>query len=206
MCPLPPTAAFMANGRIRCVPALSTSCRTSMSRSSPSWACSPRHPGMPDGRARSRSPRLRRGGRLPLRAARCLPIRGWPIRARCRGAANDVFVLLADTADAVSAFETTPEEWRVEAYRQSPLLDAELGAQLALVAAANGGTLAEFGEEILPARDWLADNQLSFPRLRVGRVFVSGSAHDGKVPAGALGMAVDAASAFGTGEPPSARG
>jgi ribosomal protein L11 methyltransferase len=116
-------------------------------------------------------------------------------------AANAVFTLLGDNADAVSAFETAPEEWRVEAYRQSPLLNAELGAQLALIAAAAGGTLAEFGEENLPARDWLAENQLSFPRF-----FVHGSHHDGKVPAGAIGIAVDAATAFGTGEHPSTRG
>ena len=128
--------------------------------------------------------------------------------AQVRGAdaANAVFALLDDNADAVSAFETAPEEWRVEAYRQSPLLDAELGAQLALAAAAAGGTLAEFGEESLPARDWLAENQLSFPPLRVGRFFVYGSHHDGKVPAGAIGIAIDAATAFGTGEHPSTRG
>jgi len=132
----------------------------------------------------------------------------WRLLAQVRGAdaANAVFVLLDDAADAVSAFETAPEEWRVEAYRQSPLLDAELGAQLALAAAANGGTLAELHEEKLPTRDWLAENQLSFPPLRVGQFFIYGSHHDGKVPAGAIGIAVDAATAFGTGEHPSTRG
>jgi ribosomal protein L11 methyltransferase len=132
----------------------------------------------------------------------------WRLLATVRGAdaANAVFALLDDNADAVSAFETAPEEWRVEAYRQSPLLNAELGAQLALVAAAAGGNLAEFGEESLPSRDWLTENQLSFPPLRVGRFFVYGSHHDGKVPAGAIGIAVDAATAFGTGEHSSTRG
>jgi len=140
---------------------------------------------------------------------RCLPVNSvWRLLATIRAteAANAVFMLLDDRADAVSAFETAPEEWRVEAYRQSPLLDAELGAQLALAAAANGGTLAELHEEKLPARDWLAENQLSFPPLRVGRFFVYGSHYDGKVPAGAIGIAVDAATAFGTGEHPSTRG
>jgi len=132
----------------------------------------------------------------------------WRLLAQVRGtdAANAVFMLLDDSADAVSAFETAPEEWRVEAYRQSRLSSPELGAQLALAAAAAGGTLAEFGEESLPARDWLAENQLSFPPLRVGRFFVYGSHYDGKVPAGAIGIAVDAATAFGTGEHPSTRG
>jgi ribosomal protein L11 methyltransferase len=132
----------------------------------------------------------------------------WRVLARVRGAeaANAVFMLLDDNADAVSAFETAPEEWRVEAYRQSPLQNPDLGAQLALAAAAAGGTLAEIGEESLPARDWLAENRLSFPPLRVGRFFVYGSHYDGPVPPGAIGIAVDAATAFGTGEHPSTRG
>jgi ribosomal protein L11 methyltransferase len=129
----------------------------------------------------------------------------WRLFARVRGAdaANTVFALLDDKADAVSAFETAPEEWHVEAYRQSPLLSSELRAQLALAAAAAGGTLAELAEEKLPARDWLAENQVSFPPLRVGRFFIYGSHHVGGVPAGAIGIAVDAATAFGTGEHPS---
>jgi ribosomal protein L11 methyltransferase len=132
----------------------------------------------------------------------------WRLLAQVRGAdaANAVFALLDDSADAVSAFETAPEEWRLEAYRKSPLLNPELGAQLALAAAAAGGTLAEFGEERLPALDWLVENRLSFPPLRVGRFFVYGSHYDGKVPAGAIGIAMDAATAFGTGEHPSTRG
>jgi ribosomal protein L11 methyltransferase len=132
----------------------------------------------------------------------------WRLLAHVRGtdAANAVFALLDDNADAVSAFETAPEEWRVEAYRQSPLLNAELAAQLALAAAAASGTLAEFGEESLLDRDWLAENQLSFPPVRVGRFFIYGSHHEGKVPAGAIGIAIDAATAFGTGEHPSTRG
>src|SRR5690348_1513770 len=132
----------------------------------------------------------------------------WRVLAQVRGAeaANAVFVLLDDNADAVSAFEAAPEEWRVEAYRQRPLLNAELEAQLALAAVAAGGALAELGEESLPARDWVAENQLSFPPLRVGRFFIYGSHHEGKVPSAAIGIAIDAATAFGTGEHPSTRG
>ena len=132
----------------------------------------------------------------------------WRICARVQGmdAANAIFARLDRSADAVSAFETSPDEWRVEAYRQSSLLSAELAAQLALAAVAAGGTLAGLAEEKLPARDWLADNQLSFPPLRVGRFFIHGSHHRGKLPPGAIGIALDAAIAFGTGEHPSTRG
>src|SRR6516164_7002274 len=132
----------------------------------------------------------------------------WRILARVRGAdaATAVLALLDDLANAVSAFEMTPEEWRVEAYSPSPVLTSTLVAQSALAAAAAGGALVEIGEEKLPARDWLSENQLAFPPLRIGRFFVYGSHHHGGVPAGAIGIALDAATAFGTGEHPSTRG
>jgi ribosomal protein L11 methyltransferase len=132
----------------------------------------------------------------------------WRLLARVQGAdaASAVFTLLDKDSDAVSAFETASDEWQVEAYRQSPLLNCEAEARLALTAAAEGGTLAEIAEERLPARNWLAENQLSFPPMRIGRFFVYGSHYDGKVPVGSIGIAVDAATAFGTGEHPSTRG
>jgi ribosomal protein L11 methyltransferase len=132
----------------------------------------------------------------------------WRVLARVCGAdaATAVFSLLDDAAGAVSAFEIAPEEWRVEAYPPAPVLTPGLAARLALIAAAAGGTLVEIGEEKLPARDWLAENQLAFPPLRIGRFFIYGSHHRGRVPAGAIGIMLDAATAFGTGEHPSTRG
>ncbi len=131
----------------------------------------------------------------------------WHLVARVRGeeAAGAVFAVLDETADAVSAFEIGQEEWRVEAYPPSRILTPALSAQLALAAAAAKGNLVEIGEEKLPARDWLAENRLAFPPLRVGRFFVYGSHYGGRVPAGAIGIQVDAATAFGTGEHPSTR-
>ncbi len=130
------------------------------------------------------------------------------LHARVCGAAaaSAVFALLDEIAAAVSAFETAPDEWRLEAYPQSPVLTPDLSARLALAAAASGGELVEIGEEKLPDRDWLTENQLAFPPLRIGRFFVHGSHHRGGVPAGAIGVALDAATAFGTGEHPSTRG
>jgi ribosomal protein L11 methyltransferase len=132
----------------------------------------------------------------------------WRVLARVCGAdaATAVFSLLDDAAGAVSAFEIAPEEWRVEAYPPAPVLTPALAARLALIAAAAGGTLVEIGEEKLPARDWLAENQLAFPPLRIGRFFIYGSHHRGRVPAGTIGIMLDAATAFGTGEHPSTRG
>src|SRR6516225_5597490 len=125
----------------------------------------------------------------------------WRVLARVRGAdaAGAVLALLDELAAAVSAFETPAEEWHVEAYPASPLRTPALAAQLALAAAAAGGGLVEIDEEKLPERDWLAENELTFPPLRIGRFFIHGSHHRGRVPSGAIGILVDAATAFGTG-------
>jgi ribosomal protein L11 methyltransferase len=132
----------------------------------------------------------------------------WRVLARVRGAdaASAVLALLDDLAGALSAFEIVEQEWRVEAYPPSSVLSPALVAELALAAAAAGGTLVDIGEGQLPDRDWLAENQLAFPPLRVGRFFIHGSHHRGRVPAGAIGIMLDAATAFGTGEHPSTRG
>ncbi len=130
------------------------------------------------------------------------------LHARVRGAAaaGAVFAMLDELAAAVSAFETAPEEWRLEAYPRASVLTPDLAARLALAATAAAGELVEVGEEKLPDRDWLAENQLAFPPLRIGRFFVYGSHYHGNVPAGAIGIVLDAATAFGTGEHPSTRG
>jgi ribosomal protein L11 methyltransferase len=132
----------------------------------------------------------------------------WRVLAKVRGAdaAIAALALLENLADAVSAFEIAPQEWCVEAYPPSPVLTPALASQLALTAVAAGGSLIEIGEEKLPARDWLAENQLAFPPLRVGRFFIHGSHHRGPVPSGTIGIILDATTAFGTGEHPSTGG
>jgi ribosomal protein L11 methyltransferase len=121
-------------------------------------------------------------------------------------AAEAVLALLDAAAQAVAAFETPGREWRLDSYGEGRRLTPALAAQLALAAIANGGELLELGEEKLARRDWLAENQQAFPPLRIGRFFVRGSHCPAAVPPGAIGIVLDAATAFGTGEHPSTRG
>jgi ribosomal protein L11 methyltransferase len=132
----------------------------------------------------------------------------WQLVAEVRGAAaaGAALEILDGLAEAVSAFETAPQTWRIETCSRIPLIAPALTAQLALAAAAAGGELVALDERPLPVRDWLAENRLAFPPLRIGRFFVHGSHHRDGAPAGAIGIAVDAAAAFGTGEHPSTRG
>ena len=123
-------------------------------------------------------------------------------------AALAVAAALDQLAGAVSAFEAAEGGalWRVEAYPHAPILDTELEVRLALAAAGAGGRLVYVLEERLAERDWLAENRRAFPPLRIGRFFVHGSHWKGRVPAGAIAIEIDAATAFGTGEHPSTRG
>lgn len=115
---------------------------------------------------------------------------------------------LQSAAEAVSVFEVgTAGGWRVEAYAGREPDRAALAANAALLALASGRDLLEgLVVERLAPRDWLLENRQSFPPLRVARFFIHGSHYEGKVPAGAIGLRLDAATAFGTGEHATTRG
>jgi ribosomal protein L11 methyltransferase len=139
-----------------------------------------------------------------------------PLRISAEVAGADAALAIAAALDAVagavSAFEVRAAEgegaalWQVEAYPRAPVLDAPFEVRLALAAIASGGRLIQISEERLPERDWLAENRRAFPPLRIGRFFVHGSHWKKSVPAGAIAIEIDAATAFGTGEHPSTRG
>jgi ribosomal protein L11 methyltransferase len=113
--------------------------------------------------------------------------------------ANRAAATLESLAPALTVFEKTPGgAWCVEGFAESPP-DA---AALALLETMVGAPTVER----LPDRDWLQENQASFPPLRVGRFFVHGSHVTGAAPAGSWPILVDATTAFGTGEHATTRG
>jgi ribosomal protein L11 methyltransferase len=106
----------------------------------------------------------------------------------------------------VSSFEESDGgAWLVEGFSEAPLAGVELETVLALAWADHGPPPRPVLEK-LPARDWVRENQESFPPRRIGRYFVHGSHHRGEIPAGAVGLLIDAATAFGTGEHASTEG
>jgi ribosomal protein L11 methyltransferase len=109
--------------------------------------------------------------------------------------------------EAVSLFEEPGEgAWRVEGFARQKPDRGSLLARLALAWLALGGTPPEPRWEKLPRQDWVGINQASFPPLGVGRFFIHGSHFSGRVPAGRIALAIDAATAFGTGEHATTRG
>jgi ribosomal protein L11 methyltransferase len=126
-------------------------------------------------------------------------------------AANAAAAALETVASAISAFETSPGgAWQVEAFAEYEPDRAALDGAAVLAALAHGvaseGLFAELAIERLTPRDWVAENQQSFPPLRAGRFFIHGSHITSAVPAGSIGLCIDAATAFGTGEHATTRG
>lgn len=123
--------------------------------------------------------------------------------AATAAAAADAFGEL----DAVSTFEDQRDgTWRIEGLSAETPDRAALAARLALAWRDLTGLVAEPHWERLPPVDWLRLNQASFPPLAIARYFIHGSHHHGKVPAGRIGLLIDAATAFGTGEHATTRG
>jgi ribosomal protein L11 methyltransferase len=108
---------------------------------------------------------------------------------------------------AVSAFEEKPGgSWRIEGLSPEVLDRPSIVARLALAWLDLAGPPPVPHWDHLPPRDWLSANQASFPPLSVGRYFIYGSHYDGAVPPGSIGLLIDAATAFGTGEHATTRG
>jgi len=112
---------------------------------------------------------------------------------------------IAEVTEVVSLYEEVKPRMKVDGYSDEKPDQGMLSVLLEL-ALAPFGSVPAFQIERLPSRDWLAENQASFPPLRVGRYFVYGSHHREPPPAGTIPLLIDAATAFGTGEHATTKG
>jgi ribosomal protein L11 methyltransferase len=108
--------------------------------------------------------------------------------------------------DSVSVFTGDSGGWQIEGLSATRPGRAVLEARLALAAAAQHASAPALVIERLPARDWLAENQAALPPIAVGRYFIHGRYCESPRPAGRIGLLIDAATAFGTGEHATTRG
>lgn len=144
-----------------------------------------------------------------LRSIPSTPAPSWRIAlavpAAAAGAVEDA---LSDLFPAVSAFEQGEEggPWLVEAYAEAEPDRREVALRVDLLARALGFAPPEVTVEALPPTDWLAATYAAFPPLDLGRFWVHGSHVEGRAPAGRIGIEIDAATAFGSGEHPTTRG
>lgn len=54
--------------------------------------------------------------------------------------------------------------------------------------------------DLIPPKNWLAENLMDFPPLRIGRFFIHGSHIEEPLPLGTIPLKLDAGTAFGSGQ------
>jgi ribosomal protein L11 methyltransferase len=108
---------------------------------------------------------------------------------------------LIDHAVSMSTFEIVGGgDWLIEAICIREPDRTWVTARMALVAKVLGVDEPLLAIEPVPAQDWLTRSYQSFPPIRAGRFFVYGSHYEEAVPPASLGLLIDAATAFGSGE------
>jgi ribosomal protein L11 methyltransferase len=121
--------------------------------------------------------------------------------------ADDAAAALGAACATVSAFKApSGAAWQVQGFAAEKPQAALIEAMLALAWRGRDTAPPDIAIERVAERDWLAENQASFPPLAAGRYFIHGSHHQGGLPAGRVALMIDAATAFGTGEHASTRG
>lgn len=125
----------------------------------------------------------------------------WCLTVECREyAAAEIYGdLLEQISTAITLFEAS-NLWRVQAYcEEQPNLNA---LQLVFRAQCekNGFDEPSMSLEILPEKDWVAENQASFPPLQIAGFYIFGSHVTTSPPNDYIPLMIDAAVAFGTGE------
>ncbi|TWB27119.1 50S ribosomal protein L11 methyltransferase [Nitrospirillum bahiense] len=109
--------------------------------------------------------------------------------------------VLESHVDAVSTFELEEGgNWLIEGTSHGEPDQSRLVARVTVLAMALGVPQPQIEVEPLAPIDWVTQTYLSFPPIRAGRFFVHGSHHKKPVPAGAIGLLIEAAMAFGSGE------
>jgi ribosomal protein L11 methyltransferase len=102
-----------------------------------------------------------------------------------------------DNGVVVSLDERSDGLWSVDAYFEAGELD-EITATVR-DRLGSDAFRASLAVEALPETDWVAAGLASLPPVAAGRFVVHGSHDRGKIPAGRIGIEIDAGRAFGTG-------
>lgn len=128
----------------------------------------------------------------------------WQATVRLADVPLEPFIDLIDgVATGMSVFETeldNPEAgWTITALFRAKPDGAALAAQIAMIAEAHGLPEPAFDLAPLPAADWLTQAYAGFPARDIGRFHVHGS-HLPAPGGGRIGLMIDAATAFGSGE------
>lgn len=106
---------------------------------------------------------------------------------------------------SISAFETGKDAWSVEVYGSPELSTDELArAMREALGPESAGLRVE--EDAIEEADWVAKSLAGLDPVPAGRFVVHGAHDRDKIPAGVIGIEIEAALAFGTGHHGTTRG
>ncbi|NQV84755.1 MAG: 50S ribosomal protein L11 methyltransferase [Rhodospirillales bacterium] len=135
----------------------------------------------------------------------------WRIETRVPRAAVDAFeAALEPFCMAISTLMIDPDEedglWSIEGFTGAEPDPQSISRAFARAASNTAIEAPRAKIDLVPPRDWVAENLADFPPVRVGRYFIHGSHFGGTAPAGAVTIRLDSGTAFGSGEHPSTAG
>jgi ribosomal protein L11 methyltransferase len=111
---------------------------------------------------------------------------------------------------SLSARENNPLDWTLTLFFNiSPdphILSSHLGSLLNEYNLAPSRERNTWDISPISPRDWLAESYRSFPPFALGPFFIYGSHYTGNTPDELIGLQIDAATAFGSGEHPTTAG
>ncbi|HXF90880.1 MAG TPA: 50S ribosomal protein L11 methyltransferase, partial [Candidatus Nitrosotenuis sp.] len=102
---------------------------------------------------------------------------------------------------AISTYETNDEHiWMVEATAKDQPEIQEVQASVSVAATLLGVDIPQIHVEPLPETDWLEATWKNFPPREIGPFYVYGSHNKSAIPEHLIGLEINAATAFGSGE------
>jgi len=123
---------------------------------------------------------------------------------QCHAAFEDLFTTFSS---AVTSFVNDADgSWRVEGFTDAEPDEQRIRLGLRNLAQVFGIDFPQPKFDLVPPRDWVADNIADFPPLRIGRFYIHGSHLSARPPAGTIPLTLDAGTAFGSGEHASTEG
>lgn len=115
--------------------------------------------------------------------------------------------LLEDVEHAFTGLRTENNDqspWTLEWITEKPQDPAMLSTRLEILCDIHGinihAAANDWAIDPVPDIDWLAHSYQQFPPFSVGPFFIYGSHYEGDVPPEQMGLQIDAATAFGSGE------
>lgn len=102
---------------------------------------------------------------------------------------------------ALSSFEDEKtRDWKIEGYTAAEPDSVGITAKLETLATNSGIAKPKVYYDLMPPKNWLAENLMDFPPLQVGRYYIHGTHVEPKALGGLIELVLDSGSAFGSGE------